>query len=217
MSNGFATRLKRLRTARSLSVKELEVLTSIPYSELIRLENGSGQPSPDLVRRLADFYHTSSDYLLRGEEPSASVLRDGFMRHYDSLGDQERQRLKFAPIQGRVKVVLDYLETAYPDILDRARVAGKLGYPPQALDDVLRDAAPLQSHLLRLLANLVGLSLDFFIRGDFFGGAVPDEHTMDPRRLSAYYQVVQEAIAAGVSPGALRKAVQILSIPEHEE
>jgi hypothetical protein len=43
------------------------------------------------------------------------------------------------------------------------------------------------------------------------------EQDLGPDRLATYYQVVQEAIAAGISPAMLRKAIQILSARDQEE
>ncbi len=215
--SGLGERLGMLRAARSISVKELAVALSVPYSDLLRLESGPRrQPPADLLRRLSDYFATTEAYILLGEEPSPNELRIGFFRHYEALGSQRRQALKFEPIQGRIEEVLRYLESAYPTVLDRRQVAARLGYTPQSLDDVLRGRAPLESHLLKRLSSQVGLSMDFFVRGDFFGGAVPDDTGLSPDKLSAYYQVVQEAIAAGISPTTLRKAVQLLSVRSDE-
>jgi transcriptional regulator with XRE-family HTH domain len=214
----MGNRISHLRTVRRLSVRELAALSGLPYADLIALEQGRRrEPSPELVRRLADLFHTTGDYLMHGTEPSAAHLRAGFLRAYESLEAAERQRLKFAPIQERVAVALRFLEQSYPDLLHRSAVAARLGYTPQALDDVLGGTAPLESHLLQLLAKLLGLTRHFFVRGDLFGGVVDKEAGVDPNRLNEYYQVVQEAIAAGVSPDTLRKAIQILSIREQED
>lgn len=218
MTEGLGTRLARLRAERGLAGREVSVMTSIPYGDLVALEAGNRRRiQADIVRKLADFFRTTPDYLLDGQEPAPSTLRAGFFRYYDALPTEVRERLKFAPIQERMMAVLQFLQQSYPTLLDRSRVAARLGYSPEALDDVLRGDAPLQSRLLKLLSGLVGLSTDFLVRGDFFGGAVEAEHSMSPDVLSQYYQVVQEAIAAGISPGALRKAVHILAIRDQEE
>jgi transcriptional regulator with XRE-family HTH domain len=213
VSYGIGDRVARLRALGGVGLRDLAARAGLAYGDMVALENGARRwPAPSLVRRLADFFNTSAEYLLSGEIPSAAALRTGFFRYHDSLSAEERQALKFAPIQSRVEAVLRYLEGSYPTVLDRAQAASRLGYSQQALEDILRGNAPVASHLLRMLAALTGLGLDFFIRGDFFGGAAPEEIGISPERLSEYYQVVQEAAAAGISPGALRRAVQILSI-----
>lgn len=214
---GIDERLSLLRAARSISLKELAATSGVPFSDLLRVECGPRrQPQGDIVRRLADYFHTTEAYLLVGEEPSPTDLRAGFFRYYESLGAARREALKFEPIQGRIEAVLNFLEQSYPTVLDRRLVAARVGYSPQSLEDVVRGVAPLHSHLLRHLCSQTGISMDFFVRGDFFGGAVPDDAGISPDRLSAYYQVVQEAIAAGISPGALRQAVRILAMRDRE-
>gem|GEM_PF-2473900 len=218
MSDSLAIRLVSLRGMRNVSARELAAITGIPYSDLLSLESGSRKrPSADVLRRLADCFHTTGEYLLNGDEPSPVALRAGFFRFYDSLAAEERQQLKYAPIQRRVEAVLQFLEHSYPTLYDRGRMAARLGYTPEALADVLQGTAPLQSYLLKLLGTMVGLERDFFVRGDFFGGAVPAEQDLRPDMLAEYYRVVQEAIAAGVTPAALRKAVRILAIRDYEE
>ena len=219
MPEGFGRRLAALRASRNLSLRELAMQTEIPYSDLMALENGTGRrrPSPAAVRRLAAYFHTTPDYLLDETEPTPAQLRTGFFRFYDQLGQSEREHLKFAPIQARLEAAVRFLGEACPTLLNRQQVAARLGYSPEALDDVLHGTATLQSRVLKQLAALVGLDVGFFVRGDFFGGAVEAEQDLSPDRLAAYYQVVQEAIAAGISPGMLRKAVQILSAREQEE
>jgi transcriptional regulator with XRE-family HTH domain len=218
VADGIGDRLTQLRNLRGLAVKELATLSGVAYSDLVALENGARRnPAPDVVRRLAEYFNTTGEYLLAGESPSAAALRAGFFRHHDAMEQGARQALKFAPIQSRVEAVLHFLEGSYPTVFGRNRVAAHLGYTPGALEDVLRGSAPLESPPLRLLAALSGLGLDFFIRGDFFGGVAPEERSIGPERLSEYYQVVLEAAAAGISPGALRRAVQILSIRDEEE
>lgn len=218
MWEGLGERLVRLRAARGVSARELSILTGVPYGDIVAMESGAKRrPTAQAVRKLADFFFSTGDYLLSGAEPTPDMLRAGFFRFYDNLDAGERGALKFAPIQSRIDLALRFLESSYPTVLDRDQVAVRVGYSSQALADVLRDVAPLESHLLRRLGALLGLGLDFFVRGDFFGGALEDGQDLDPARLSEYYQVVQEAIAAGISPGALRKAVQILSIRDREE
>lgn len=218
MTDGFGTRLARLRAERGLAGRELSVLTGVPYGDLVALEAGNRRRlQADIPRKLAEFFGTTPEYLLDGQEPAPATLRAGFFRFYDALPPTEREHLKFAPIQARVSAVLQFLQQSYPTLLDRSQVAARLGYSPEALDDVLRGEAPLQSRLLKLLSGLVGLSTDFLVRGDFFGGAMEAEHSLSPELLSQYYQVVQEAIAAGISPSALRKAVHILAIRDQEE
>lgn len=218
MSGTPGDRLVHLRSQRSLSGRELAARVGVPYQELLALENGARRdPPPDVIRRLADFFHTTAEFILNGTVPSPAVLRASFFRYYDSLSAPERQALKFAPIEARIEAVLNFMADAFPTLFERAQVAAQLGYTPQALEDVLRGAAPLYSPLLKRLIALVGLPQDFIVRGDFFGGAESAHSTIDPDRLNQYYEVVQEAVSLGISPATLRKAIRILSIRDQEE
>lgn len=218
MSDGIDQRFSRLRAARSITTRELAVVTGLAHADLVRLENGAQRRlAPDLLRHLAEYFNTTEEYLESGAEPSPAALRAGFLHEYDRLAPAAHQALKLAPIQARVEAILQFFERSYPTLLDFPQMAARLGYTPASLADVLKGAAPLQSHLLRLLASYAGLPLDFLIRGDFFGGVAQEERGVDPARLSEYYQVVQAAIDAGVSPRALRKAVQILAIGDRAE
>lgn len=207
-------RLAHLRSVRSLSLKELASRCSIPYADLLRLEHSGGQTDPASAAKLCRFFHTTEEYLFLGEEPSPASIRALYFRHYAELSEGERTALKFAPIQNRVEAVVEFLEWSFPTALSRAQVAPRLGYTVEALGDLFRGVAPLQSQVLRLLAGLSGLNMDFFIRGDFFGGAVGHDGGLPPELLDQYYQVVQEAIAAGISPSALRQALRILAVRE---
>lgn len=218
MAQGLGFRLRYLRNARGLSVKELATRTGLAASELLALENSPAREvTPETLKRLAEFYFSAPEYIGDGIEPAAAALRSGFFRYYDSLAPEERRALKMALIQGRIDFALRYLETAYPTLFDRSQVAARLGYSPEALADVVRGNGPLNSRLLKILAGLLGLDQAFFIRGDFFGGAMETDQDISPARLSEYYRVVQEAIGAGISPAVLRKAIQILTIRDQEE
>lgn len=207
-------RLAHLRAARSLSLKELASRCSIPYADLLRVEHGGGQPEPAAASRICRFFHTTEEYLTMGEEPAPASIRALYFRYYSDLSEAQRTAMKYAPIQKRVEAVVEFLEQRFPTALSRSHVAPRLGYTAEALGDVLRGSAPLQSQVLRLLSSLSGLNIDFFVRGDFFGGAVQPENDLPPELLDQYYQVVQEAIAAGISPGALRQALRILAVRE---
>jgi len=217
MADSLAGRLQQLRTAQAISAMELANRSGVPYAEIVRLESRPrGRVEPEVVRRLASAMQTTPEYLAEGREPDPAALRVGLVRAYGALGPDERERLKYAPIQERLDFVLGYMEQSFPTVLDRRQMAARLGYTPEALTEVLAGMAPLQSHLLKRLANQVGLPVDFFVRGDLFGGA-DDVRNSDPARIREYYEVVQEAMAAGISPGTLRKAVRILAARDEAE
>ena len=57
-------RIKTLRLAHSLSQVELGAALSVTKQTVSNWENGYIQPSVDMLVRVADYFHTTTDYLL---------------------------------------------------------------------------------------------------------------------------------------------------------
>jgi transcriptional regulator with XRE-family HTH domain len=213
---GLSHRLARLREARGLGLKEVSTLSGIPLHGLKRLEGGTRRGFPaDWLASLAALFFTTEAFLRDGRQPDPGEVRTGFLRYWENLGRSEREGLRYAPIQGRIEAVLRYVASAFPGAMDREAVAAALGYTPDSLAQILSGAAPLQSPLLQRLAGLTDLPRDFFVRGDLFGG-VAGEDGIGAADLRAYYDVVQEAARAGISPSLLRRAVQLLALREDD-
>jgi transcriptional regulator with XRE-family HTH domain len=209
---GLGERLGRLRQARDLSWRELATRTEIPVQELQRLAGGARKGIPaEWLTALAQTLETTESFLQEGRPPESREVANGFLRHWDGLTRAERDALKYAPIQGRIEAVLGYLAQRFPGLWDRAEAAATLGYTSDSLAQILAGEAPLQSPLLLRLSQVTGLSRDFFVRGDLFGGAA-GEDGIAGAQLQAYYEVVQEAARAGISPATLRRAVRILAL-----
>jgi len=205
-------RISLMRSGHSISQREVATRARLPYPEVVRLEaGGKRRPASDATVRLADFFHTTEAYLVHGLEPSPPELRNTFLHYYERLDPGLREQLKFAPIQHRVELALNYLERSYPTLLGRRHMAARLGHTLQSLEDVLNDTAPLNTHLLNRLASLMGMDLEFFVRGDFFGGVEEVSDDLDLAALADYYQVVKEAIRLGVSSNKIRAFVQDLA------
>ena len=67
-------RLRTLRESLSLSQAKLAELLSITQSSLNRYENGQSTPSVDLLRKYADFFDVSMDYIFaRCDEPQGKL------------------------------------------------------------------------------------------------------------------------------------------------
>lgn len=60
--------LKNLRKENNLELKKVANDLSIPYNNLGKYERGECEPSIDTLILLADYYHVSIDYLLRGND-----------------------------------------------------------------------------------------------------------------------------------------------------
>lgn len=218
---GLGERLERLRQLRGLSWRELAARTEIPVPDLQRLAGGARKGIPaEWLSPLAQALGTTPTFLQEGRPPDPREVAKGFFGYWDRLTRAEREALKLAPIEGRIEAMLTYLAAAFPGLWDRAGAAAALGYTPDSLAQILAGEAPLQSPLLHRLSQLTGLSRDFFVRGDLFGG-MAGEDGIGAAHLQAYYEVVQEAAQAGISPSQLRQAVRILALrsvdnPEEE-
>lgn len=60
----FAQRLKELRLQSQLSQQQLSDILNIKQQSYSRYELGTGQPSLETLRKIAEFYNVSVDYLL---------------------------------------------------------------------------------------------------------------------------------------------------------
>ncbi len=56
--------LKSLREDKGLSMKELARVLNIPYTTYVGYEKGQREPSSDFLIKIADYYDTTTDYLL---------------------------------------------------------------------------------------------------------------------------------------------------------
>ena len=77
-------RIKTLRLAHSLSQVELGSALSVTKQTVSNWENGYIQPSVDMLVRLADFFHTTADYLLGRDDAKTidvSFLTDEQVAH----------------------------------------------------------------------------------------------------------------------------------------
>jgi transcriptional regulator with XRE-family HTH domain len=76
--NGFAGRLKQLRSAKGLSQGELSKVAGIHYMHLSKYERGVARPSADVLKKIANALGVSSDFLLEGgaEDIAAGQFED---------------------------------------------------------------------------------------------------------------------------------------------
>ena len=60
----FSERLSKLRKERGISQKQCSKILGIESSKYNKWENGKNRPSYDMVCKLANFFDTTTDYLL---------------------------------------------------------------------------------------------------------------------------------------------------------
>lgn len=57
-------RLRELREAKGLNMREAAKLLSMPYTTYVNYEKGTREPTSEILIHLADFFETSVDYLV---------------------------------------------------------------------------------------------------------------------------------------------------------
>lgn len=63
-------KLKELRKAKGISLKELGSIVGVAESTMSLYENGKRQPDYETLLKLAEFFGVTVDYLLRGSNES---------------------------------------------------------------------------------------------------------------------------------------------------
>ncbi|AST97926.1 helix-turn-helix domain-containing protein [Shouchella clausii] len=78
-------RLKALRKERQLTQEQLGELINVTKVSISGYENGNRTPDTDTLRRLADVFGVSTDYLLgRSKEKNGSFFYDNELTHKEA-------------------------------------------------------------------------------------------------------------------------------------
>lgn len=85
----FADTLKKLRSKRGITQKELALTLGVSERTVRKYESGEMQPSTDKLLQLAEFFNVSVDYLL-GKSVSAEALQ----KYVANLSPAELQTLQ---------------------------------------------------------------------------------------------------------------------------
>jgi len=97
---GFAERLRLVRTSRGLSQAKMAQKANVHYTHISKYECGRSRPSLDTLQRLADVLGVSADYLLHGAENDAArakfqdteLLRQ--FQEVQGLGERDKRLVK---------------------------------------------------------------------------------------------------------------------------
>jgi transcriptional regulator with XRE-family HTH domain len=93
------SRLKALRKARKLKLREVAEGSGVPVSTLSDLENErSGVPAGDTLSKLAAFYEVQSHWIVTGDGPKHTVASKGdketeLLMYYRALSQEGQQYL----------------------------------------------------------------------------------------------------------------------------
>ena len=90
----FATRMKKLRNQKEITQSELAGILHVSRSCISNYEKGERQPDMEILRRLARYFHVSTDYLLGRPEDVPQEIGDAL--DLSVLGVEEKlQVLRF--------------------------------------------------------------------------------------------------------------------------
>lgn len=124
-------RIKDLREAKGINMREAAKLLNLPYTTYVGYEKGQREPSSEVLIQLANFYEVSIDYLVgRSDKPEpAKVTENRAQAAIIPFKPDDRNVLRLAGRDG------SYLERTLTDDQLRALTA-ILDQMPDASDDL---------------------------------------------------------------------------------
>lgn len=96
----FGERLKELRNKRSISQSKLAELTNLHYTQIGRYEKSKSLPSSDILKKLAEIFSVSIDYLIEGttEDTAKSFIHDRDLlkqfKEIEALDQKDKETVK---------------------------------------------------------------------------------------------------------------------------
>lgn len=127
-------RMRAIRMQHSHSLDQAAAITGINRSTLHRLEQGeTPRGVMEYVLKFAAGYRIEQSVLLDGE--TAKGRFESMVRKVDPV---TRLELACAPAQERLKLLLEFIRTHFPDLVRPERLAGASGLPQGDVELVLR-------------------------------------------------------------------------------
>jgi transcriptional regulator with XRE-family HTH domain len=94
----FGKRLLKLRESRSIDQAKLGEILNLSKSTISMYEKDQRSPSPETIVLIANYFKTTTDYLLRGDiRPQNEIIDEEvahFMEEINKLGEREQEYLK---------------------------------------------------------------------------------------------------------------------------
>ncbi|MGE5676250.1 MAG: helix-turn-helix domain-containing protein [Mycobacterium leprae] len=205
-----ARRVAKLRQAHGESLREAAVRTGVSHTTIARIEKGEVTGSfHSTLRKIADGYGVRMEYLLTGRDP-----RQDFEAAIRRLSPEDRTRLYFVSARTRIKMVLDFLTTEYPNEFSLEQIAQAAGlHEGTDLMEVLNEWSSEQlpeevnQRLADILSRLTGISPHWFHTGALGGDAL---ETLPKETMNAYVGLMKKAAQAGIQPHVLEMAIDLL-------
>jgi transcriptional regulator with XRE-family HTH domain len=94
-------KLKRLRKEKSISQAQLAAIINIAQTHIGRYERDASIPTAYFLKRIADFYNVTVDYLLSDEEaeaPNVTIIDKELLKKFEEvcrLGDTDKNHIKY--------------------------------------------------------------------------------------------------------------------------
>lgn len=105
----FAYRLKALRKERGLTLQELAKQFNMSHSTLSKYETGNRRPDMQTLKKLAEFFNVSVDYLI-GESPVKNPAETVYITRANALAEDLPQEAK-----QELEQYIEYLRHKYAD------------------------------------------------------------------------------------------------------
>lgn len=123
------SRIRELRQARGLNMRETAQALGMPYTTYVNYEKGTREPNYETLVRIADFFQTSTDFIVGKPETSRDqaerLLSCPAVSIYNALNEQgqaefvrygrylaEQEEFKAAEIRSKVEFIRHYLTAA---------------------------------------------------------------------------------------------------------
>lgn len=88
--------IKSLRKAKKITQKQLGDVLGVAESTISMYESGNRQPDVDTMRKIADYFNVTIDYLIGGENISSSdkdELDKKIIKIFDSLSENDQAQV----------------------------------------------------------------------------------------------------------------------------
>lgn len=91
----ISERLEKLRKSKDFSKAEVARRLNLATTTYFQYEKGQREPDIEMIRRFAEFYNVSVDYLINGFEDNKLEKRiNNFIEDYLSLSESEQKILE---------------------------------------------------------------------------------------------------------------------------
>lgn len=207
-------RVAKLRSAHGESLREAAVRTGVSHTTIARIEKGEVTGSfHSTLKKIAEGYGVKMEFLLTGRDP-----RQDFEFSIRRLSPEERSRLYFLSARTRIKMVLDFLMSEYPNEFSLDQLAYSVGYNVSSFEaflekwntDDMSDEVNLK--IAESLSRMTGISPYWFR----WGALGEQSEVMPPETVSAYVSLMKKAASAGIQPQVLDMAIDLLIMRSKE-